>query len=107
MAELSLPDNPTMADFQRYVREMCEQRGFNRDDIPKKFMMLMEEVGELSKAARKDVGMKLDSTATRQNVAHEAADVLIVFIGLCNALGIDLEQAFREKETYNKQRTWR
>jgi len=106
MAELTLPDNPTMADYQQYVRIMCEQRGF-KDDVPKKFMMLMEEVGEMSKAARKGVGMKIADNAAQQNIAHEAADILIVFIGLCNLLTIDLEQAFRDKEEQNKQRVWK
>jgi NTP pyrophosphatase (non-canonical NTP hydrolase) len=104
--ELVLPANPTLADYQKYVEDMCVQRKFN-DDVPQKFMMLMEEVGEMSKAARKGVGMKIADNAAKQNIAHEAADVLIVLIGLCNMLGINLEQAFREKEEQNKQRIWR
>lgn len=106
MSKLYLKDDPTLADVQAYVDEMCKQRGFNRDDVPKKFMMLMEEVGEMAKAARKGVGMQMADNAAKQDVAEEAADVLIVFVGLCNALGIDLEQAFRAKEEHNKKRTW-
>lgn len=105
--ELTLPNNPSLADVQAYVEKMCRQRGFNQDDVPKKFMMLMEEVGEMAKAARKDVGMHMADDAAKQDVAAEAADVLIVFVGLCNALGINLEQAFRDKEEHNKQRVWK
>ncbi len=106
MSDLVLPDNPTLGDIQAYVDTMAAQRGFNRTDIAKKFMMLTEEVGELAKAARKNAGLKLASDAVQSNIAHEAADVLIVLIGLCNMLGIDLEQAFRDKEEQNKQRSW-
>jgi NTP pyrophosphatase (non-canonical NTP hydrolase) len=85
---------------------MVAERGF-KDDIANKFMMLTEEVGEFAKASRKQAGMKLADNAATQDVAAEAADVLIVLLGLCNLMGIDLEQAFRDKEEQNKQRTWR
>lgn len=106
MSNLHLKDNPTLADLQAYVQEMVVERGFN-DDVRNKFMMLIEEVGEFAKASRKHAGMRYATDAQEQNVAGEAADVLIVLLGLCNLLGIDLEQAFRDKEERNKQRVWK
>ena len=41
------------------------------------------------------------------NVAEELADVFIYLCSLANMHNIDLEQAFRDKEEKNKQRTWK
>lgn len=105
-SKLHLKENPTLADLQKYVREMVVERDF-KDDVQNKFLMLIEEVGEFAKASRKSAGMKLADDAAKQNAAAEAADVLIVLLGICNILKIDLEQAFRDKEEHNKQRTWK
>ncbi|HEY8999659.1 MAG TPA: hypothetical protein VIM53_05100 [Candidatus Saccharimonadales bacterium] len=107
-SKLHLKENPTLADLQQYMREMVLERGFDKDgDIAKKFMMLTEEVGELTKASRKAAGMRLATDSAKNEAAHEAADVLIILLGICNMLGIDLEQALRDKEEINKQRVWR
>jgi NTP pyrophosphatase (non-canonical NTP hydrolase) len=108
LSKLVLGQNPTLADLQQYVRDLVKERHFDEADaaLPHKFMMLFEEVGEFAKASRKAAGMKLAGDAEKQNAAHEAADVLIVLLGLCNMLGIDLEAALREKEEINKRRVW-
>ena len=105
MSNLHLKDNPTLADLQQYVRDLVIERKFD-DGIPDKIMMLAEEVGELAKASRKMTGMKMARDAAEQNVADEAADILIVLLGLCNLMDIDLEEAVRVKEEKNKQRVW-
>jgi NTP pyrophosphatase (non-canonical NTP hydrolase) len=109
MSSLELKDSPTLADLQQYVADMAKERNFRDTEefAPHRFMLLMEEVGEFSKAARKRVGMKLEVGTKPAELSHEAADVLIVLLGLCNMLDIDLEQAFRDKEELNKQRTWK
>ncbi len=107
-SKLHLKENPTLADLQQYVRELVTERGFDKDkDIAKKFMMLTEEVGEFAKASRKAAGLHFADDSLQSDAALEAADVLIVLLGICNLMGIDLEQAFRDKEEINKQRTWR
>lgn len=106
MSKLHLKENPTLADLQQYVRDLVEERGFH-DTVEQKFVMLIEEVGELAKASRKSAGMRYATDVRDQDVAGEAADVLIIFLGLCNLLGVDLEQAFRDKEEKNKQRIWK
>jgi len=108
MSNLHLKDHPTIADFQQYVRDMIAERGFDQTkDVAKKFMMLTEEVGELAKDSRKAAGLHFADDSLQTDVAHEAADVFIILIGLCNIMGIDLEQAFRDKEEINKLRVWR
>lgn len=106
MAELTLGDNPTLADLQTYVDEMVKARGFT-DDIAHRFMLLLEECGEFSRAARKHLGGKFADDTHTAELSEEAADVLIILLGLCNLLDIDLEQAFRAKEEKNKQRVWK
>ncbi len=104
---LHLKGDPTLADLQQYVRDLVAERGFINNDIAKKFMMLTEEVGEFAKASRKAAGLHFADDSAQSDAALEAADVLIILLGLCNMLDIDLEQAFRDKEEINKQRVWR
>jgi NTP pyrophosphatase (non-canonical NTP hydrolase) len=70
-------------------------------------MKLQEELGEFARAARKYTGGKFAADTHTAEVDEEAADVFILLLGLCNLLGIDLEQAFRAKEAKNKKREWK
>ncbi len=106
MSGLRLKAEPTLADFQQYIRDMVAERGFKRT-LAQKFMLLTEEAGELSKAARKRDGQPLATDSNGGDAAHEAADLLMILLDICNTLGIDLEQAFRAKEEKNKQRVWK
>lgn len=105
-SKLHLKENPTLADLQQYVRDMMHERGFD-NTVEQRFMMLFEECGELAKAARTQAGMKLAADTHTADAEEEAADVLIIFLGICNLLDIDLEKAFRVKEERNKKRTWK
>jgi NTP pyrophosphatase (non-canonical NTP hydrolase) len=104
--KLELNSNPTLRDFQGYVAEMIKIRGFDKETVPELFMLLLEECGELAKAARKTQNIKSDKNSENFHVAEEAADVLIYLLDICNYLDIDLEQAFRDKEEKNKTRVW-
>jgi len=105
--KLSLKANPTLKDLQDYVALAVKQRGFERDSVEQRFMLLLEEVGEFAKAARGHAGMKFAEDTKTKELEHEAGDVLNVLLGICNLLDIDLEQAYRDKEELNKQRTWK
>jgi NTP pyrophosphatase (non-canonical NTP hydrolase) len=109
MSKLLLKPDPTLDDLQQYVRDMIAERGFSDkpEDIPKRFVLLLEELGEFARAARKHSGLKFSKETHLAELDEEAADVIIVFIGICNLLGIDLEQAFRDKEEKNKLRSWK
>ena len=102
---LSLKRSPTLQDFQAYVAAMMRERGFS-DDVPHRFMMLLEECGELARAARTRTGGKFAADTHTAELQEEAADVFIILLGLCNMLDVDLEQAFRAKEEKNKTRVW-
>lgn len=103
---LHLKQNPTLQDFQRYVVAVVKERGFEKETIPQLFQLFLEECGEMAKAARKAAKIHTDAKSEHFEFAHEAADVFIYLLELCNHFGVDLEQAFREKEEINKKRVW-
>jgi NTP pyrophosphatase (non-canonical NTP hydrolase) len=85
---------------------MCDERGFSKHSVESKFVKLLEELGEFAQAAAKKAGLSV-SKERKAEIAAEAADVFIVFLGLCDKLDIDLEAAFRDKEEKNKKRVWK
>jgi NTP pyrophosphatase (non-canonical NTP hydrolase) len=103
---LTLPPNPTLANLQIYVRDMEVERSFDDQTIIHKCLLLGEEIGELFKAIRKSDGLKVDSSSRIGAADEELADVLIYLCSIANRLGVDLEQAFRQKEAINHKRTW-
>ncbi len=107
MSNLHLKQNPTLADYQQYIKEMIVERGFEGGQISEIFMLFLEECGELAKAGRKASKMKVDIGSDSFDVGKEASDVFIYLLDICNHYDIDLEKAFREKEEENKKRVWK
>lgn len=107
MSNLHLKSNPTLHDLQEYVAAAVKERGFKDDRVEQRFLLLLEESGEFAKAVRKNAGLGFAADTKTKEMAEEAADVLIILLGICNMLNIDLEQAFRAKEEHNKTRTWK
>ncbi len=105
-SNLNLKPNPTLRDFQNYVAQLVKERGFSHEKISEIFMLFLEECGEMAKAARQTQKMKSDKNSDKFCLDHEAADVFILLLDICNYYKIDLEQAFRKKEEINKKRLW-
>lgn len=106
--DLKLKENPTLADFQEYEKEMEEVRGFSEQTVVQKCLLLGEEVGELFKAIRKFEGVKIDNHNSKiGDIPEELADILIFVLSIANKYDIDLEEAFRAKEEVNKTREWK
>lgn len=103
----TLDARPTLQQFQTYVTELERERGFEKQDVVQKCLLLGEEVGELFKAVRKTQNIAIDPNSKVGDVADELADVLIFVCSIANRYGVDLERAFREKEAKNAQRTWK
>ncbi len=105
---LELKEHPTLKDFQEYVLKMKQERGFNTTDKFYECCLLAEECGELISAIRKtSKNGSIGTGSVVGNVAEELADVFIYLCSLANMHNIDFEQAFRDKEEKNKQRTWK
>jgi NTP pyrophosphatase (non-canonical NTP hydrolase) len=109
MTTLHLKESPSLDDIQRYIADMEQERGFTDVTLLQTYLLLVEEVGELAKSIRKShTDMRTDAAKSYdETAAHEIADVLMVLTAIANRLGVDMEQAFREKEERNKQRTWK
>lgn len=102
-----LPEKPTLSDLQRYVAEVCQERGWTKDTPAEKFVLFIEEVGELAKSMRKVAGLYEERAKPGQwALEEEFADVLSYLLDLANCFQIDLEAVFRAKEQVNQSRTW-
>lgn len=104
----NLPEpGAALAGYQCYVEQILKERGFDDETVEQKFMLFTEEVGELAKAIRKSSGVKYAGDSKHRDLLEEAGDVLILFLDLCNKLGISAEEALRVKEAKNNRREWK
>lgn len=97
----------SLTEWQAYVQQKITERGFADETTQQKFLLLVEEVGELAKALRPLEGIKTSSDSDKLDVKHEAADVFWLLCTICNGLGIDLDSALRSKEEKNEKRVWK
>ena len=111
-----------MRDYQRYIHLLEEQKGWLSVDLVHNCFLMGEEVGELFKAIRRqrgyfeehvdagttvrEGGQNREEALRRAEVAEELVDVFNYLCAIANRLGIDLEEAFREKNKKNQARTW-
>jgi NTP pyrophosphatase (non-canonical NTP hydrolase) len=102
-----LTEHPNLRDFQRYVEDLEKERGFAEQPVIQKCLLLGEEVGELFKAVRKQQKIAMDEGSKVGTVPEELADIFIYLCSIANRYGIDLEQAFRDKEDANHKRVWK
>lgn len=93
----TLPSQPTMADFQTYIKDVCHERGWDERPILEKMLFLSEEVGEVARAIRKELQIAKNEPkpATTDHLAEELVDVLNYVLDIANEYNIELEAAFR------------
>lgn len=103
-----LKANPTLSDFQKYINELCIERGWDKNDPLEIFLLFSEEIGELAKAIRyrKKLYSEEGKKTNEEDLADEFADVFSYLLDLANQFNIDLETAFRNKEKKNAKRIW-
>lgn len=112
MTMATLKDKPTLADLQAYLKVLCAERGWDKNNHLEMFLLFTEEVGELAKGIRaysdlyQEEGKKKTKEETKKELEGEFADVLSYLLDLANYFEIDLEKAFRDKEAINAKRTW-
>jgi NTP pyrophosphatase (non-canonical NTP hydrolase) len=106
MANAGDTQNASLAAYQRYVRQVIQERGFDDETVSQKFMLLLEEAGGFARAARKSASLAEATDATPERLDDSAADVFAVLLDICNQLGLDLETAFINREHKNQLRTW-
>ena len=74
-------------DFQELIRRAYFEKD-RRRGLYKTVLWLIEEVGELATAIRRE---------DKKNIAEEIADVIAWVVSIANLLGIDVEQALIDK----------
>lgn len=97
----------TLAEWQAYVQQKITERGFGDETTQQKFMLLVEEVGELAKALRPLEGIKTSDDSAKLELEHEIADVFWLLCCIANGLDVDLDSAVRSKDAKNEKRVWR
>jgi NTP pyrophosphatase (non-canonical NTP hydrolase) len=106
-------DHPTLADLQRYHRELDAAKGFYVD-LYFNALLLQEEVGEVSSVVaqvwrdeQRTGSFDAALAQQREPLAEELADCLAYLVKLANYAGIDLEAAYLVKMRRNLGREWR
>ena len=104
----SLPHEPTMADYQKYVHDLEAYHGWLDVDLVKNCFLMGEEMGELFKSIRRHIKLFDEGTASPESddVSEEIVDVFNYLLAIANRLDIDVEAAFRRKNARNLNRTW-
>lgn len=108
---IELPEGASMKDYQRYIHELEALHGWLKVDLVHNCFLMGEEMGEVFKAVRRynklfDEGKQTPTEDARAHLAEELVDVFNYLLAIANRVGVDLEQAFREKNARNQQRTW-
>ena len=104
-----LSDKSSINEIQSYIKKVMEVRGFNKEKSSDKILLLVEEVGELAKAIRKNeskLGIDKTKEYNYSSIESEIADVFIVLLSICDILNITLFKAFLDKEEENIKRIW-
>ena len=95
-----------MLKIQKQVKAFSTKYKFDSESVEQKFLLLIEEVGEFAKAARKNVGMKTGTHSKDFHLEEEAADVLYVLTDIANKFNIDLQKALNSKLAEFKKRKY-
>ena len=104
-----LSNESSINEIQSYIKKVMEVRGFNKEKSSDKILLLVEEVGELAKAIRKNennLGIDKTKEYNYSSIESEIADVFIVLLSICDILNIDLLKVFLDKEEENIKRIW-
>lgn len=92
------------------VDELLKEKGW-RDRIPtvgEQIALIHSEVSEMLEAYRVyGTHMHTDENGKPDDIASEAADVLIRLLDFCALHGIDLEWEYERKMAYNRGRSYR
>jgi NTP pyrophosphatase (non-canonical NTP hydrolase) len=78
-----------LSELQYDVCQIEKLRGYSEETVGDKFILLMEENGELAKAVWEGKGV--------EDIAAEIADVIFLITCIAKRYEIDLNTAIREK----------
>lgn len=85
----------TIQELQQWVRDDWEKYPKNKPTSEQQILFLLEEMGELAEAIRKDKGNK-DRINKETSIGAEMADLLISMITLANTYEINITNEIGE-----------
>ena len=78
-----------MIERVRHFHKKHDFKNNNGSDMNFRMLLMMEEVGELPECITKG--------KAREDIEEELADILILLLGHCVVLDVDLERVFQKK----------
>ena len=87
----------------RYLQDYIKQKDYHPELLKDYFLKLAEEVGELSRAMRKELKAP-DSEHIVGTIDEEIWDVVYYAIAIANLYEIDLEKVIKTKVEINQSR---
>lgn len=84
----------------RYLQEYIKSKDFHPDLSKDYFLKLSEEVGELSKAMRKNL-RPTDTNQIKETIEEEIWVVIYYALAIANCYDIDVEATIKQKEEIN------
>lgn len=85
----------------KYLQNYIKAKDYNPELVKDYFLKLSEEVGELSKAIRKDLRSQ-NSDDIKGTIDEEIWDVIYYTLAIANLYDIDMEQVIKIKEQMNQ-----
>ena len=94
----------SMRAFQYYYRRAAIRRGYVGEGALECVLLMLEEVGELARAIRKERNIARHHGSQNSVASEELADVFLYVIHMANTLGVDLADVVRTKDLRNEHR---
>ncbi|MCH5320856.1 MAG: hypothetical protein J1E36_03780 [Eubacterium sp.] len=85
----------------KYLQSYIKEKDYHPELKKEYFLKLTEEVGELSRAMRKDL-KKGPNDNIKGTIDEEIWDVIYYALAIANCYEIDLEKVIKEKEELNR-----
>src|SRR3989344_5564003 len=94
--------------LQKYIIKKGKERGFSKETLYERLLILTEEVGELMKAVRKTNNGYIDEAKSKDaDLEGEISDILTMLFWVADKLKVDVSKAFEKKENENNKRVWK
>ena len=86
----------------KYLQAYIKAKDYHPELLKDYFLKLTEEVGELSRAMRKD--LRAQGGDVRGTIDEELFDVIYYALAIANLYGIDIEEVAKAKAEINESR---
>lgn len=96
--------SPALGAFQNYYRRVAMQRGYEKETAKDCLLLMVEEFGELARAARKEENLVRHGKPLKENRSDELADVFLYVVHMANLWNLDLASSIQSKEQKNWDR---